>query len=76
MARFYDVGVIGTPVCQVYICDVPEIDEIDDLLQQHPQPIAEEDSAEYKAGFQAGEDGEPCCAKSLDWQHGWADAQE
>jgi hypothetical protein len=25
MARFYDLRVIGTPACRVYICDVPEI---------------------------------------------------
>lgn len=47
-----------------------ELPERDDL------PSVDEDSPEYKAGFLAGEDGQPCDGTSLEWQRGWADAQE
>jgi hypothetical protein len=51
--------------------------EMDDDLPEHDEvPPADEESFEYKAGFQAGTDGEACISGNPDWQRGWADAQE
>jgi hypothetical protein len=52
------------------------VDEIDELPERDELPAADEDSPEYKAGFLAGEDGQPCNGTTLEWQRGWADAQE
>jgi hypothetical protein len=53
-----------------------EIDEISELPEPDDIPPAEEDSAEYKAGFQAGKQGRPSDGNTVDWHRGWADAQE
>jgi hypothetical protein len=53
-----------------------EIDKIDELPAPHDLPLTNEDSAEYKAGFQAGKDGKPSDGSTVDWHRGWADAQE
>jgi hypothetical protein len=56
--------------------DVAEIDKINELPEPDDLPSANEDSAEYKAGFQAGKEGKPSDGKTVDWHRGWADAQE
>jgi hypothetical protein len=53
-----------------------EIDKINELPEPDDLPSANEDSAEYKAGFQAGKEGKPSDGKTVDWHRGWADAQE
>jgi hypothetical protein len=53
-----------------------EIDEINELPEPDDIPPTNEDSAEYKAGFQAGKDGKPSDGSTVDWHRGWADAQE
>jgi hypothetical protein len=57
-------------------CDMGEIDKINELPEPDEIPPANEDSAEYKAGFQAGKEGKPSDGKTVDWHRGWADAQE
>jgi len=52
-----------------------EIDKIIELPEPD-EPLANEDSAEYEAGFHAGKEGEPSDGKTVDWHRGWADAQE
>ena len=53
-----------------------EIDKINELPELDELLTANEDSAEYKAGFQAGKEGKPSDGKTVDWRRGWADAQE
>jgi hypothetical protein len=53
-----------------------EIDKINELPEADELPPANEDSAEYKEGFQAGKEGKPSDGKTIDWHRGWADAQE
>ena len=53
-----------------------EIDKINQLPEPDELPPANEHSAEYKAGFHAGEEGKPSDGKTVDWHRGWADAQE
>jgi hypothetical protein len=53
-----------------------EIDEINELPEPDDLPPADEDSAEYRAGFQAGKQGKPSDRNTVDWHRGWADAQE
>jgi hypothetical protein len=48
----------------------------DDLSERDEIPPADEESAEYKAGFHAGTDGDACISGNPDWQRGRADAQE
>jgi hypothetical protein len=40
------------------------IDRINELLEPDELPPANEDSAEYKAGFQAGKEGKPSDGKN------------
>jgi len=62
-------GAVATNVTR---CDMQEIDELPEPTNCHPQTK----TPECKAGFQAGTDGEPRCSTNLEWQRGWADAQE
>jgi hypothetical protein len=52
------------------------MDKINELPEPDELPPADEDSTEYKAGFQAGKEGKPSDGKTVDWHRGWADAQE
>jgi hypothetical protein len=53
-----------------------EIDKINELPEPDDLPPADEESAEYQAGFQAGKEGKPSDGGTVDWHRGWADAQE
>ena len=65
------------------ICDdcneaeVPESVEVNERPEEDKLPPVDETSADYKAGFQAGQNLEPLDpSKSAVWQRGWADAEE
>jgi hypothetical protein len=56
--------------------DMAEIDKINELPAPDEIPPTNEESDEYRAGFQAGKNGKPSDGKTVDWHPGWADAQE
>jgi hypothetical protein len=66
----------GTLCDQYNEVDMADIDKINELPEPDDLPSANEDSAEYRAGFQAGKEGKPSDGKTVDWHRGWADAQE
>jgi hypothetical protein len=51
-------------------------DKFNELPAPDEFPPADEESDEYKAGFQAGKNSKPSDGKTLDWHRGWAEAQE
>jgi hypothetical protein len=61
-------GIIGN--------EMSEIDKINELPEPDEEFPALDHSAEYAAGFQAGKAGKPRDGNTVDWQRGWADAQE
>ena len=53
-----------------------EIDKINEMPEPDDLSPVHDDSAEYKAGFEAGKQGKPSDGKTVDWHRGWADAQK
>jgi hypothetical protein len=55
----------------------PQSDGENERPEEDKLAAVDETSADYKAGFEAGQNLEPSnSSKSMEWQRGWADAEE